>query len=329
MVDRTRLYLATPAVVGHEGPFLDALANDLDGLGRAHHRSAGVLVAPGPGPALFSAHVDRHGLVTTDAERLDYAAHDPPGSHRPLSARASATICRRFDREEVVAYDSADGTILGTGTVAHGDHCGIGVGLELAADGLPALPPGTPVGFAAHVDVDGEWIRCQLDNVLSVAILMELLADGFTGTALFTCGEEAGRSWEGLQRALPDRTNQLVVLDTSPFDSADEAERGVVVLRHRDAGGHFDADRTGRLATAAQASGVEVVWKDDVLAAADRPLGRTELGRLIAATGGAVTGTTVQVPTTDYHSNHEATTVPAIAATLATLAAYLADVDSA
>lgn len=324
VVSRTRRYLGTPAVVGFEDPFLDVLEAELVTAGRTIQRTSGVLAATGPGPAVISAHVDRHGLITTDTDQLAYAAHDPPGSHRPLTARTAATICRRFDREEVVAYDPTTGAPLGTGTVAHSEHCGIGIGLDLIADGLPRLPAGTPVAFAPQVVTDGGWIRGQLDNALSAAILMELIRAGFAGTALFTCGEEAGRSWEGLLAVLPERTNQLVVLDTSPFDTSDEAERGVVVLRHRDAGGHFDPDRTTHLAAAAQTSGVEIVWKDTVLEQSGRPLGRTELGRLIAATGGDVTGSTLQIPTSDYHSNFEATTTGAIAATLATLTAYVA-----
>ena len=247
----------------------------------------------------------------------------PPGSHRPLTPAAVATICRRFDREAVVAYDRTTGATLGTGTVAHCDHCGIGSGLELVADGLPRLPAGTPVAFAPTLGIDSRWIRAQLDNVLSTAILMELITAGFDGTALFTCGEEAGRSWLGLQRALPERTNQLVVLDTSPFETHREAERGVVVLRQRDAGGRFDHERTTRLAAAAHTIGAETVWKDEILEGSGRPLGRTELGRLIAATGGEMTGSTLQVPTTDYHSNRETTTTTAIGAMLATLTAYL------
>ena len=36
-------------------------------------------------------------------------------------------------------------------------------------------------------------------------------------------------------------------------------------------------------------------------------LGKTELGRVIQHTGGRFNGATVQLPTTDYHSNHETT----------------------
>lgn len=321
VAERTVRYLATPAVVGHEQPFLDVLDADLRATGRTTDRRDGLLAARGPGPVTLSAHIDRHGLVTTAGPMLAYAADQPPGSHRPLTPRLAASICGRFDREGVVAYDSATGAVLAAGTVEHGAHCGIGIGLELVADGLADLPIGTPVAFAAAAAWDGSWLRGQLDNAVSAAIAIELIHAGFDGTVLFTCGEEAGRSWEPLQEWFGDGTRHLIVLDTSPFDTSVEAERGVVVLRHADAGASFDSALTDRVTGAARADGIDVVWKDDVLAAAGRPLGRTELGRVIVATAGRATGTTVQVPTTDYHSNHEATTATAIAAVFATLAA--------
>ena len=38
-----------------------------------------------------------------------------------------------------------------------------------------------------------------------------------------------------------------------------------------------------------------------------KKLGKTELGRVIQHTSGRFNGATVQLPTTDYHSNHETT----------------------
>jgi len=46
---------------------------------------------------------------------------------------------------------------------------------------------------------------------------------------------------------------------------------------------------------------------DRLLARGERPhsIGSTELGRIIAASNGLVDGTTIQVPTTDYHTMDE------------------------
>lgn len=322
IIERTARFLGTPAVVGHEGPFLDLVERDLRTIGRSTERSEGLLVAHGDGQIVLSAHVDRHGLVTAERGRLIYAAAAAAGEHRPLTPRRAAVVCKRFAEEEAVAYDSTTGRILGHGTIDHADHCGIGEGLQLFARGFPVLDPGTPVGFAGRLQRTGGWLSGQLDNVITVAMIVELLATGFDGTALFTAGEEAGRSWQSIVEWMPPQSDELLVLDTSPFDTADEAEHGVVVLRHRDAGETFSDRRSGQLADAARSTGATVVWKDAVLAERGRPLGRTELGRVVAATSGRVTGTTLQVPTTDYHTNREATTEAAVAATVSTLLAY-------
>lgn len=318
VANRTLNYLATPSVVGFEQPFLRLLAEEAAALGRDAVGQAGLLAVPGEG-TVVSAHIDRHGLVTRPDGLLGYAAHEAAGAHRPLTPRLAVAVCSRFDQERVVAYDAATGLTLAEGTVVHADHCGIGPDLDLAAAGLDGVPPGTPVAFAAPPGWDGAWLRGQLDNALSAALAMELLAAGFGGTVLFTRGEEAGRSWEALRDYLTAPTRSLIVLDTSPFDDSAAAAAGAVVLRHADSGAEFDTGAAAVLATAAAEEEAPVVWKDAVLAAAGRSLGRTELGRLIAATAGLATGATLQIPTTDYHSNHEATTAAAVGAAWAVL----------
>jgi len=306
---RALRYLATPAVIGFEAPFVDLLHEELESMGHRVERQRSVLAAVG-GPATVSAHVDRHGFVVGEEGALLYAASALAG--RPPSASLKAAICRRSDEESVYAYDPASGAALAEATIDHSAHCNQGPELRAAFDAFRGLPLGTPVAFAARGTMDGKWLRGQIDNTISVALAMEHLAHGFDGTVLFTLGEEAGRSWEGLASWFDGEMSDLIVLDTSPFDSPDPAEDGVVVLRHADSGATFHPDTTRRLAIAAAA--IPIVWKDEYLADAGRPLGRSELGRLVTETGGRVTGSTLQVPTADYHTNHEATTLSAIQA---------------
>ena len=49
---------------------------------------------------------------------------------------------------------------------------------------------------------------------------------------------------------------------------------------------------------------------------APRSLGSTEMGRVIAASNGLVDGTTIQIPTTGYHSMEETTAVASVEAFL-------------
>jgi putative aminopeptidase FrvX len=47
------------------------------------------------------------------------------------------------------------------------------------------------------------------------------------------------------------------------------------------------------------------------------------LGRLIAATDGQITGTTLQIPTTGYHTTSETASLRSVAAVLRLLETYL------
>ncbi|MGV2828396.1 hypothetical protein [Myxosarcina sp. GI1(2024)] len=52
-------------------------------------------------------------------------------------------------------------------------------------------------------------------------------------------------------------------------------------------------------------------------------MGRTELGRLVAATEGQINGTTLQIPTTGYYTPNETASLSSIAAAIELLMSYL------
>jgi hypothetical protein len=52
-------------------------------------------------------------------------------------------------------------------------------------------------------------------------------------------------------------------------------------------------------------------------------LGRTELGRLVVATDGTINGTTLQIPTTGYHTTEETASLESISAVINLLMSYV------
>ena len=160
--------------------------------------------------------------------------------------------------------------------------------------------------------------------MLTAAILVYLFEIGFQGTAFFTAQEEAGRSWRYLLewfRRFGSSTNQLIVLDTSPYAAPQDAERQDVVLRRRDANATFNEALTRQLEELCHAEHIAFSYKDRHIAEENqklasegkklRSLGSTEMGRIIAASNGLVDGTTLQIPTTGYHTMHETASVRA------------------
>ncbi len=320
-------YLAVPAVVGFEGPFLRHLAADFEVLGRPARLGAGVLHVAGPDARpVLTAHVDRHGLVALGGGRFAYAAHAVKaaeyGEEVAPGRRLVATVCTRLADELVVAYDSASGRQLGRGTTAH--RCDIDTDVEISVAGLDHVPAGTPAGFALGCVESGGDVSGQLDNAISAALAYALVSAGFGGQVVFTAREEAGWSARHfLDHAAGQMapTQELIVLDTSPFPERDPVDGGTVVLRRRDAGAAFAPALVDRLAAAAAGEGIPYLFKDEEIERRNREvggkpqgLGRTELGRIVELSGGAWNGATVQVPTTDYHTNMETTSCAAIGA---------------
>jgi putative aminopeptidase FrvX len=324
-VDLLKALMRSPSVVGAESSFFRVLQRELEERGAQVRWYEGVLVASGsqPGEVMFSAHIDRHGLICTGPNEFQYAAF-VAGSRSDLlgnsvSEEMMLTIGDRFgEGMPVFGYQPWAGLYLGSGKIAHTSICEYRRNLIFEVEGLEHLVAGTPVAFRDKLVIADDSFVGQLDNVLTAAILVHLFELGFQGTAFFTAQEEAGRSWRYLLewfRRFGSSTNQLIVLDTSPYATPQEAARQQVVLRGRDANATFNEALTRQLEELCHREMISFSYKDRHIAeenkrlAAEgrklRSLGSTEMGRIIAASNGLVDGTTLQIPTTGYHTMHE------------------------
>ncbi|GIW99624.1 MAG: peptidase M42 [Pirellulaceae bacterium] len=323
-----------PSVVGLEDYFFRIILRELEALGVRVNSYYGLVVAEGQEPDRFyiSAHVDRHGLLCTGPNEFQYAAFIAANRGEltgdSVSEQFMETVAGRFRGQRVQAHTPFVGAYLGQGVIGESYVCPRRKNLIFEIEGLAHLLPGTPVAFLDRLTVIDGMASAQLDNVVSVAMLIELMRRGFQGTVLFTAGEEAGKSWRYLVEWFQRRdvaTNRLLVLDTSPFPTVDEMRQQEVVLRNRDANAVFDETLTTELSKACQELGFRCCFKDEYVSrlnvGRDKPLslGRTELGRVIQATGGRVTGTTLQLPTSAYHTARETTMLWSMRAMLALL----------
>ena len=253
-----RALVREPSVVGVEDAFFRVLRRELEEYPVTVTRYNGLLVAQGKDPksVFLSAHVDRHGLLATGPNEFQYAAFIA-GNRGELngdsvSEQFMEQIASRFDGQRVQAHFPYAGSYLGQGTITQAHVCSSRNNLIFEVAGLEYVQPGVPVSFLDRLRVEDGLISAQLDNVVSVAMLIDLIRSGFQGTAFFTAGEEAGRSWrflvEWFQRE--DRqTDRLIVLDTSPFPTLDEVKKQNVILRNRDSTADFDGPLTEQLVT--------------------------------------------------------------------------------
>jgi hypothetical protein len=323
--DLLKSLVRIPSVVGAEHSFFTELRRELDERGAKVSWYEGLLVAQGnePESLMISAHADRHGLVCTGPNEFQYAAFvagrrsDLLGNS--VSEKLVTKVVDRFNAARVTAYSPWSGSYLGSGVIDKAYVCEYRKNLVFEIRDLEHLVPGTPVAFMDRLTTDGNQLSGQLDNVLTVAHLVHLFDLGFQGTLFFTAQEESGSSWrylmEWFRRSKAGTLENLVVVDTSPFSEAEVAEFPEVVLRTGDANAVFNEGLSSRLEELCKREGISYIFKDQHIqnlnrnameqGGEPRSLGSTELGRVIAASSGAVQGTTLQIPTTGYHTAKE------------------------
>lgn len=327
-----------PSVVGTEDSFFRVLKRELEEVGATVSHYQGLVVAQGnrPHDLILSAHIDRHGLLCTGPNEFQYAAFIAGNQSElngdSVSEQMMHAIEHRFQGQRVQAHLPYTGTYLGQGQITRTYICPARNNLIFEVDGLNFLQPGTPVSFLDRLHIEDGYVSAQLDNVLSAAILVYLFRCGFQGTALFTAQEEAGRSWRyalaWFQRQNLE-TQRLLVLDTSPYPSREAADAQHLVLRRKDATAAFSQPITDEIAQKCGQMGITFSFKDAYIEAANvgrkKPLsfGRTEMGRLVAASNGNISGTTLQIPTTGYHTTRETASLASIEAVIRLLRSYI------
>ena len=244
LVDLLRSLLRSPSVVGAEHSFFRVLQRELEERGADVTWYEGVLVARGGNPdgIMFSAHIDRHGLICTGPNEFQYAAF-VAGSRSDLLGNSASeqlmlTIADRFEGVPVYAYEPWSGAYRGAGTISRASICAHRHNLIFEVEGLEHLVAGTPVALRDTLRVEQRLLHRPARQCADRRHPGHLFEIGFQGTAFFTAQEEAGRSWRYLLewfRRFGGSTNHLIVLDTSPYPTRDDADRQQVVLRHRDA----------------------------------------------------------------------------------------------
>lgn len=330
-IDLLKLLIRQPSVVGAEHSFFRVLQRELEERDARVYWYEGILVAQGndPSSTMISAHIDRHGLICTGPNEFQFAAFITANRsdllNNSVSEELMAKVTERFEAAPVYAYEPWSGMYRGNGEIKNSYVCEHRGNLIFEIDGLSDVVAGTPVAFEDKLRIENQRLLGQLDNVLSAAALVHLFSQGFQGTAFFTAQEEAGKSWRYLLewfRRFGHSTNHLFVVDTSPFNSIEDADQQLLVLRNRDANAIFNAQATSMVENLCLQNDIPYSFKDRLIAQKNEVLvaqnlkpqtfGSTELGRIISASNGLVDGTTIQIPTTGYHTTSESASLQSI-----------------
>lgn len=321
---KTEQFVRVPAVVGFEKTFLAHLRKEfLDANCAVLPQPGALIVSAGKNPHIVTAHVDRHGLVFTE-NGAEYAAfHQKHKRNLPFDEKRSVfeKIGPRFVGEMVYSFDADSGAIDGAGNVTSSSFDFDTKHVHFTIDGLDLLKRGTPLAYCSRVSRANGRVSSQLDNVLGVAMVRQLFADGFDGTAILATEEEIGQSWKHIVQYLDGhkiQSKHLITVDVTPYQDAAAVDEGRVILRNKDALADFNPAVTARLRAYCAHANVPYEFKDEVIGAENvklaesKTLGKTELGHIIKSSAGMLSGTTLQVPVINYHSNKEETSDKAI-----------------
>ncbi|MDN5098514.1 peptidase M42 [Aliarcobacter butzleri] len=343
-LDLLKQLIRVPSVTGAEHSFLLYLKRELEEIGIKTQYYDGLLVAQGNNPTkgILSAHIDRHGVICTGPNEFQFAAFlaknrsDLRGNS--LSEQTYQLIAKRYINQQVLAYEPWSGSYLGIGQIKDAFMCEEINNLIFEIEGLSHLQPGTPIAFSDKLKRKDDLISAQLDNVISAAIIIYLYQNGFQGTAFFTAQEEAGKSWRYVYEWFKKNnlsTNELLVLDTSPYDSRDEADKQLVVLRNKDVNAKFKSPILKQLKEFCHKNDIDFSCKDTFIEEKNKireenglpilSLGSTELGRIVMESNGTIQGTTLQIPTTGYHTVEETASIKSVKAILHILSSLYID----
>lgn len=321
--DILKQLIRIPSVIGEEHPFFMFIKRELEELGVRVEYYDGVLVGKGSDPqsGYISAHADRHGLICTGASEFQYAAfiakNQADLTGKSNSEQLLYNFTNRFVNEKVQAYEPWSGNYLGIGVIKNAYLCPRRNNIIFNIDGFDFLFPGTPIAFLDKLKIKDNYISAQLDNVLSVAIIIYMYHLGYRGTSFFSASEEAGKSWRFVLewfRRFDLSTNELLVLDTSPYQTLEDIKKLDIVLRNRDSNAIFKSPLKNKIKKIAHNENIRYHFKDTylkekmALTGIKGSYGTTELGRLIKATKGTIQGATLQIPTIGYHTTEETAT---------------------
>jgi len=335
IIRRLNKLLKIPSVISHEQVLMDYLEKQLNII-KTHRieRTKHLLVAKPKQVAgkknqsIVSIHIDRQGFITYKKNILEYAAFSMQKKYlQPITTEEHVfkKVASRHIGESVIAFEETSGKLLEEQKIIGSEYNFKNKTVLFKLENESKQKKGTPWFLKPKLNKVNDYLAGQIDNAISVAVIIELIKNGFKGTIIFTTEEEIGNSWKHLHNFLKEEnifTKNLIVLDTTPYKYIYSIDKGVVVLRNKDESGIFNKNLTKKIIHICEENEIPYELKDEQIKQFNKKLrqkglpakkyGRTELGRIVEHTKGKINGTTVQIPSVNYHTNHELTSQKAL-----------------
>lgn len=211
------------------------------------------------------------------------------------------TVALRFTKEDCISYDFNSGEKINEYKLIRNQ-------IDINKNEIYFFTNKT-IGFDEKIFMikskiyqDEKFISGQIDNVISVAVLFYLLEKGnFNEEIIFTTKEEIGLSYKCVIDYINSQDNfekKLIILDTSPYSNIENEKSGFLTLRYGDENGGFNSELVLKIKSILEENQINFDFKPSFL-------GRTELGRVSSESQGKVNGSTLQLPSMNYHTVFE------------------------
>lgn len=215
-------------------------------------------------------------------------------------------VALRHVKEDISSYNPITGKIINTLTTK---RYNLDIKNKLITYDIDLKLKPEDMVFMLHsrIEQNQNLISAQLDNVISAAVLYYILeTTQFNQEIIFTTKEEIGQSYLGVIEYLKNKKDlKLIVLDTSPYSDFKGKKDGFLTLRYGDENGGFNSELVENIKKTLEKEEISYDFKPDYM-------GRTELGRISTETKGKINGTTLQIPTLNYHTTYETTTIESL-----------------
>ncbi|MCA9495867.1 MAG: hypothetical protein KC589_02905 [Nanoarchaeota archaeon] len=321
----TNQFLKIPSVTSNEKPFLDYLNKKISKLKKYNiiQTDSYLLIKTKNNPNktnknknkenkyLFSIHIDRHGFAKNNNNEIEYQAYKRKKEEKLKFNRDTKEFFEncalRHTKENISSYNPKTGKIINK-YISNRNN--LDWKNKLVTFTLNKDPKSNENIFMlnSQISITNNLFFAQIDNVISAAVIFYLLkTSNFQDEIIFTTQEEIGLSYKCVLDYLDKNTtentikNQIITLDTTPYENFNNKEKGFIVLRKGDENGDFNLNLVKEFEKIANKNKIPIEYK-----ASNN--GMTELGRISSTSKGKYNGATIQIPTTNYHTTYETST---------------------
>lgn len=311
-------FLQVPSVIEFEKPFLDYLNLKAKNLGYQTILKNNFLVVKKKinsqieSKYLFSAHIDRHGLILNDDKQIENCSFYFKKKYNLKFTRDTPdfylSAAQRYTNVNISSFNEILGKIFNKFKTLRynldwkNKLVTFNLNKNLTSDDKIFM-------FNSNIILKDNLFFGQIDNVISVAVMFYILENfDFTDEMIFTTREEIGKSWECVDEYVRDYDKfnlKLVVLDTSPYENFNGKDKGFLVLREGDENGDFDLNMVEDMKLFLNSNKIPFYFKS-------KTNGMTELGRVSSESKGKINGITLQLPSLNYHTTYETSTIESL-----------------